>query len=108
MCLTFFCFSSRSRHTMCALVTGVQTCALPISCLAEHDQHRFGQAFDCRDRILHAKRAALFAGGLFTAIECFLRAILKFGGERSEERSVGKACVRTCRSRWSPYRYKKK
>src|SRR3546814_10513677 len=24
-------FSSRSRHTRCALVTGVQTCALPIS-----------------------------------------------------------------------------
>src|SRR3546814_8218889 len=28
-CLCFF-FSSRRRHTMCALVTGVQTCALPI------------------------------------------------------------------------------
>src|SRR3546814_14434751 len=27
----FFFFSSRRRHTMCALVTGVQTCALPIS-----------------------------------------------------------------------------
>src|SRR3546814_6720535 len=27
---TFF-FSSRRRHTRCALVTGVQTCALPIS-----------------------------------------------------------------------------
>src|SRR3546814_9855290 len=26
----FFLFSSRRRHTMCALVTGVQTCALPI------------------------------------------------------------------------------
>src|SRR3546814_18782452 len=25
-----FCFSSRRRHTICALVTGVQTCALPI------------------------------------------------------------------------------
>src|SRR3546814_9071053 len=25
-----FFFSSRRRHTMCALVTGVQTCALPI------------------------------------------------------------------------------
>src|SRR3546814_8581619 len=25
-------FSSRRRHTRCALVTGVQTCALPISC----------------------------------------------------------------------------
>src|SRR3546814_15948371 len=28
MCIVFF--SSRRRHTRCALVTGVQTCALPI------------------------------------------------------------------------------
>src|SRR3546814_14149145 len=26
---------------------------------------------------------------------------------RSEERRVGEECVSTCRSRWSPYRYKK-
>src|SRR3546814_221067 len=32
VCLSsFFFFSSRRRHTRCALVTGVQTCALPIS-----------------------------------------------------------------------------
>src|SRR3546814_6922179 len=33
MCFMFECcffFSSRRRHTSCALVTGVQTCALPI------------------------------------------------------------------------------
>src|SRR3546814_19128730 len=30
LCVYFF-FSSRRRHTRCALVTGVQTCALPIS-----------------------------------------------------------------------------
>src|SRR3546814_9091461 len=29
--ILFFFFSSRRRHTRCALVTGVQTCALPIS-----------------------------------------------------------------------------
>src|SRR3546814_5978998 len=29
-CFSFFFFSSRRRHTRCALVTGVQTCALPI------------------------------------------------------------------------------
>src|SRR3546814_2609897 len=31
-CVVYFCFffSSRRRHTRCALVTGVQTCALPI------------------------------------------------------------------------------
>src|SRR3546814_1710183 len=30
----FFFFSSRRRHTRCSLVTGVQTCALPICLLA--------------------------------------------------------------------------
>src|SRR3546814_20503657 len=34
MCTIFlFFFSSRRRHTRCALVTGVQTCALPIYAL---------------------------------------------------------------------------
>src|SRR3546814_5110430 len=33
LCL-FFCFSSRRRHTRCAVVTGVQTCALPICSIA--------------------------------------------------------------------------
>src|SRR3546814_15029815 len=36
--LFFFFFSSRRRHTRCALVTGVQTCALPI--------YAGGQRFD--------------------------------------------------------------
>src|SRR3546814_6726167 len=31
--VVFFFFSSRRRHTRCALVTGVQTCALPISAM---------------------------------------------------------------------------
>src|SRR3546814_4174580 len=35
MVLIFFC-SSRRRHTRCTLVTGVQTCALPISLLADN------------------------------------------------------------------------
>src|SRR3546814_18979785 len=30
-------------------------------------------------------------------------AALSAYGARSEERRVGKECVRTCRSRWSPY-----
>src|SRR3546814_8381789 len=36
MCIVscVFFFSSRRRHTRCALVTGVQTCALPILWLA--------------------------------------------------------------------------
>src|SRR3546814_1273743 len=33
-----FFFSSRRRHTICALVTGVQTCALPIGALLQQFQ----------------------------------------------------------------------
>src|SRR3546814_4411716 len=41
MCVaSLFCCSSRRRHTSCALVTGVQTCALPISLPGQgHDGH---------------------------------------------------------------------
>src|SRR3546814_7996872 len=51
-------FSSRRRHTRCALVTGVQTCALPIS--------RRGQAGELAARsarTIHADDAPLPAQG---------------------------------------------
>src|SRR3546814_2249687 len=41
-----FFFSSRRRHTRCALVTGVQTCALPISAAAITRQFLAGDAGD--------------------------------------------------------------
>src|SRR3546814_9578571 len=39
----FVCFSSRRRHTRCALVTGVQTCALPISGRRRQQQGDLGR-----------------------------------------------------------------
>src|SRR3546814_1118182 len=39
-CFVFFFFSSRRRHTRCALVTGVQTCALPICVERGHGGRR--------------------------------------------------------------------
>src|SRR3546814_8176252 len=93
----FFFFSSRRRHTRCALVTGVQTCALPILVAValefetagdQVEPHRVGdrvaEAAKERERL----RIHRFA----------LRQV-----DRSEERRVGKECVSTCRSRWSPY-----
>src|SRR3546814_18739406 len=39
-----FFFSSRRRHTRCALVTGVQTCALPICALTAYVlRHYYGE-----------------------------------------------------------------
>src|SRR3546814_10600425 len=50
MCLTLFFFSSRRRHTSCALVTGVQTCALPIFARPGDDQTRLeGEDADILD-----------------------------------------------------------
>src|SRR3546814_1785865 len=80
----FFFFSSRRRHTRCALVTGVQTCALP-----SHDDDAIGGA-DGREAVRDDDGGAV--------VHQRLERIL-----RSEERRVGKECVSTCRSRWTPY-----
>src|SRR3546814_10414535 len=47
MVFIVFLFSSRRRHTSCALVTGVQTCALPISILCDlRDEDQLAAAVD--------------------------------------------------------------
>src|SRR3546814_4430376 len=94
--VVYFFFSSRIRHTRCALVTGVQTCALPI-CVSS-------------SRVTYAlvKNKTKELTGDASPLETFLsyvfsiNAVLPFR-ERSEERRVGKECVSTCRSWWSPF-----
>src|SRR3546814_12772853 len=44
----FIFFSSRRRHTICALVTGVQTCALPIFLIASWRSFRTTASWRCR------------------------------------------------------------
>src|SRR3546814_8593112 len=78
-------FSSRRRHTRCALVTGVQTCALPIC--SSHWTIVFPGCWMRSE----ALKCSLSQPNSLVSIA------------RSEERRVGKECVSTCRSRWSPY-----
>src|SRR3546814_16904086 len=124
----FFFFSSRRRHTRCALVTGVQTCALPISPKIEGK-------FSLRawvtgeivlvdvqvpaDRLLpgviglagpfgclNNARYGIAWGAMGAAEFCWHAArqyTLDRHQFRSEERRVGKECVSTCSTRWSPY-----
>src|SRR3546814_7416774 len=89
---SFFFFSSIRRHTRCALVTGVQTCALPIF------RHHLAlpellRRLGTGRRLIagHAVGATAFEQG---------RSLYAV---RSEESRVGKECVSTCRSRWLPH-----
>src|SRR3546814_7285381 len=96
--MVFVFFSSRRRHTRCALVIGVQTCALPIYAVIHPSE--FIERLDV---------AASEGMYLALALADGTPIVSRMPGEgqgldlRSEERRVGKECVSTCRSRWSPY-----
>src|SRR3546814_3131082 len=61
--LIAFFFSSRRRHTRCALVTGVQTCALPIcKRLVEHILNEVGPLHPA------ARQTAIVAARAFSLI----------------------------------------
>src|SRR2546426_7714733 len=79
-------------------VTGVQTCALPISEVRARDflfRKIRDQPLDVVDAAVGDAQQA--GGEARIAARLFLRG--SFQNQRSEERRVGKEC----RSRWSPY-----
>src|SRR3546814_6123389 len=105
-----FVFSSRRRHTRCALVTGVQTCALPISasmrhivqassngqnrlCLTKHEEYPcvigFGHSYQqaLRANIDHEEQLALARGEGYNRAAAMQR---KFGLLEDE---IGRAHV---------------
>src|SRR3546814_21123651 len=112
--LLFFFFSSRIRHTRCALVTGVQTCALPISLQPEEGPQRIHALVTSDDRVerlpltpdeLPGLTEALTPEGDLRSLPCHLAAAGGLDGfyacrlrrrayrpcrlRRSEERPVG-------------------
>src|SRR3546814_10102820 len=108
-------FSSRRQHTICALVTGVQTCALPISD-ATNDLFDMTKRYHAevpdflRPSTVRANSKELKFDKLDSGYTVATAGSDTVGrGEtlqaahRSEERRAGKECVSTCRSRWSPY-----
>src|SRR3546814_14308742 len=109
---TVFFFSSRRRHTRCALVTGVQTCALPIySAAVDHlrrlrrrteDIETMPESVLAVDPVVH--ETVKIPEGLLSPRQALVLELLyqRDMTPRSEERRGGKECVRTCRSRGLP------
>src|SRR3546814_3781689 len=95
--LVFF-FSSRGRHTSCALVTGVQTCALPIflaRVFAAGTRRKSAYGEDLCRLLRPAGPVRIRSAEASTDRS-------RDRGFRSDERRVGEECVSTSRSRWSP------
>src|SRR3546814_3688295 len=108
MCVAVVLFSSRRRHTRCALVTGVQTCALPIEIAEAERKERDGKIFfdveGTRPDGSPVELDLIEETGQYRVVE-MQRDIAWADAPapvRSAERGVGTECVRTCRSRWSP------
>src|SRR3546814_5991112 len=101
-CDIYFFFSSRRRHTRCALVTGVQTCALPIFLLAAFCLTiPYPSIAQSRYEVSVTRKAQNFYK--VDNQRFWIKTKYCYKYLRSEERRVGKECVSTCRSRWSPY-----
>src|SRR3546814_8193557 len=102
-----FFLSRRRRHTRCALVTGVQTCALPISTgTIARALTYFRENLIQADRL--RKELELALQRTDTAQETTRAPSIPAPVSlpeplRSEARRVGKECVRTCRFRWSAH-----
>src|SRR3546814_7435650 len=96
--LVFF-FSSRRLHTSCALVTGVQTCALPICTLCVF-MHADGGA---KPSAASKSASGAGSGSAPRSPGVDFQPLPTNAKQRSEERRVGKECVSTCRSWWQPY-----
>src|SRR5256885_8735541 len=82
-------------------VTGVQTCALPISYpYSTPDGNPMGARLRTTSRTANMPSRAWRKGLRRNPLVCPLRSIVSHSpSRRSEERRVGKEC----RSRWSPY-----
>src|SRR3546814_15455599 len=103
-----FFFSGRRRHTRAALVTGVQSCALPI-------RPGGGKGGGKIVRLVRGLDQPPFGKGgddLFLMIVIVLVALRVAGNRdhaaRSAERRVGKEWCSQRRSRWSPKHSQKK
>src|SRR3546814_5559624 len=128
--LFFVFFSGRRRHTICELVTGVQTCALPICWILELDrghgipwQGNYSSWLEQKDNRLQTEQKQEDARskamkeelewvrkspkGRQAKSKARIKAFEELSSqERSEESRVGTAGVSQCRSRWSPYHEK--
>src|SRR3546814_6666299 len=113
LCLFFFFFSSRRRHTSFALVTGVQTCALPISAARLANAAagvvvgKVGTAVAWPSEILSAlyEHALMDAEAKVMTLPAAVDRVAAWRrqGQRSEERRVGTECDSTCRFRGTRY-----
>src|SRR3546814_5859815 len=111
MLVCLFVFSDKGLHTGCALVHGVQMCTLAICLLCTVFFHVFTESSHQifvssvtkgREHQIAIKIVRVLGFHLLFLVDILCFNNLTNAEGRSEERRVGKECVSTCRTRWSP------
>src|SRR3546814_3824762 len=119
-----FCFKQETAYELRISDWSSDVCSSDLHGLPPGDRRQFGKHLRALGRLRRCHRAAdhpsldavedrrhpeevegdveAIAGIESRPVRAIGRDIIRLAG-RSEERRVGKECVSTCRSRWSPY-----
>src|SRR3546814_17317370 len=103
-----FFFSSRRRHTRCALVTSSDVCSSDLFVWTGGDCHLYSNHLEQARLQLSRKPRPLPKLTIRRRPDAIDQyeyedfEITEYDPHRSEERRVGKECGSTCRSRWMP------
>src|SRR3546814_3081218 len=92
----FFFFKQKTAYEMRISDWSSDVCSSDLACRSRHRLAAFEHQIMAGGQLLDPRDDAIVVGDITEGEE-----ILDRGS--SEERRVGKECVSTCRSRWSPY-----
>src|SRR3546814_3338165 len=102
VCLFFFFFKQKTAYEMRISDWSSDVCSSDLVVLSAVRQHpgffQVGEQLAGHELVTHPAMEALHVAVLPGSARLDVQRL-----HRSEERRVGKECVSTCRSRWSPY-----
>src|SRR3546814_17586775 len=106
MCVVFFCFKQKTAYEMRISDWSSDVCSSDLVCVVllgrgGIEDRRMQPGLETSDQLPCRERVLSDVRDRYIVRE-------RRGHRRSEERRVGKECVSTCRSRWSPYHSNKK
>src|SRR3546814_2644503 len=104
----FFCFKQKTAYEMRISDWSSDVCSSDLARIRAAEYRPPPASSGASRASSWRRRSRSWSRGGYRSRSRFSRRPSSSAPPRSEERRVGKECVSTCRSRWSPDHYKKK